>query len=63
MKDVQPMEFLASTVRVVLLPYGPRIVKIIIPRFGEEWKSGGVTGIDSGNSSVAPREEDKIVAT
>lgn len=54
--------FLASAAHVVL-PHGPRVAQIIIPRSGEEWAARGAAGVDSGNSSVVPGEEDKIVAT
>lgn len=54
--------FLASAAHVVL-PHGPRVAQIIIPRSGGEWTAGGTAGVGSGNSSVVPGEEDKIVAT
>jgi len=57
--------FLASAAHVVL-PHGPRVAQIIIPRSGgerREWTARGSAGVGSGNSSVVPGEKDKIVAT
>jgi len=56
--------FLASAAHVVL-PHGPRVAQIIIPRSEGEWETRerGAAGVSSENSSVVPGEEDKIVAT